>query len=179
MARFLYSVTMSLDGFIAGPDGDMSWLAPHLGPNPEAEALVTRIGALLVGARTWGGDDPNRGTDKEGPFEGGYAGPQVVLTHHAPADPPAGTTFATDLATAVDLASAAAGDRYVNVLGADVARQLLDIGALDEVLTYVAPVLLGGGTRLFSSPGGREIRLERTHVTELPHATGLWFRVVR
>lgn len=179
MARFLYSVTMSLDGFIAGPRGDMSWLAPHLGPNPETEGLVERIGALLVGARTWGGDDPNRGTDKEGAFEGAWSGPQVVLTHTPPADPVPATTFATDLTTAVELAAAAAGDRYVNVLGADVARQLVEVGALDEVLTYIAPVLLGDGTRLFEHPGGVDVRLERTRVTELPHVTGLWFRVVR
>jgi dihydrofolate reductase len=179
MARFLYSVTMSLDGFIAGPGGDMSWLTPHLGPNPEAGALVGQIGALLVGARTWGGDDPNRGTEKEGAFEGAWSGPQVVLTHRPPAEPAPDTTVATDLGTAVSLAAAAAGDRYVNVLGADVARQLIAIGVLDEVLTYVAPVLLGDGTRLFDSPGGADVQLERLRVTELPHATGLWFRVVR
>ena len=67
----------------------------------------------------------------------------------------------------------------MNVLGADVARQLLDIGGLDEVLTYVPPVLLGDGARLFSWPGGREIRLEHIHITDRAHATGLWFRVVR
>ena len=65
MGKVLYSATMSLDGYIAGPDGDMSWLTPYLGPNPEIDELQQRIGALLIGARTFGGDDPNRGTDKE------------------------------------------------------------------------------------------------------------------
>ena len=64
MAKVLYSATMSLDGYIAGPGGDMSWLAPHLGPNRTADGLVPQIGALLVGARTWGGDDPNRGPSR-------------------------------------------------------------------------------------------------------------------
>ena len=62
---------MSLDGFIAGPGGDMQWLANHLAePNPEAAALMKNIGALLVGAKTNNGDDPNEGTDKEGAFGG-------------------------------------------------------------------------------------------------------------
>lgn len=67
MAKLLYSFTMSLDGYIAGPDGDMSWLGEYLAtPNPVAEKLVSDIGCLLVGANTNRGDDPNRGTDKEG-----------------------------------------------------------------------------------------------------------------
>ena len=57
MAGFLYSATMSLDGFIAGPGGDMSWLTLHFRPNVVHE-LIPRIGALLVGGRTYGGDDP-------------------------------------------------------------------------------------------------------------------------
>src|SRR6478736_2012758 len=57
MAGFLYSAAMSLDGFIAGPGGDMSWITPHFRPNVVHE-LIPRIGALLVGGRTYGGDDP-------------------------------------------------------------------------------------------------------------------------
>ena len=67
----------------------------------------------------------------------------------------------------------------MNVLGADIARQCLELGQLDEVLTIIAPVLLGDGTRLFSHSGGRNVRLERIRVTEVPHATNLWMRVVR
>ena len=75
MARLLYSATMSLDGYIAGPGGDMSWLAEHLGgENPTADRLLASVGALLVGNTTFGGDDPNRGTDREGAFGGAYHG---------------------------------------------------------------------------------------------------------
>jgi dihydrofolate reductase len=180
MARFLYSVTMSLDGFIAGPGGDMSWLTEHLGPNPLVDDLIDRVGALLVGNRTFRGDDPHRGTEKEGEaFGGGWSGPQVVLTHHVPANPVPGVTFVGDLDTAVAAAGEAAGERYVNILGADVARQCLEAGVLDEVLTIVAPVLLGDGTRLFDHPGGTNVRLERIGLTHVQHATNLWFRVVR
>jgi riboflavin biosynthesis pyrimidine reductase len=58
MAKFLYSAAASLDGFIAGPDGDMSWLADYVGPNPVGDQLITETGAILVGHRTFGGDDP-------------------------------------------------------------------------------------------------------------------------
>jgi dihydrofolate reductase len=178
MARMLYSATMSLDGFIAGPGGDMSWLTAYLGPNPAAEEVVSRIGALLIGNRTFGGDDPNRGTDKEGPFGGAWSGPQFVLSHSAPSTPPPDTTFLADLDTAVAAAKAAAGEKYVNILGADVARQCLQAGVLDEMLVFIAPVLLGDGVRLLDWPGGTNVRLERLSVDQAPLATGLWFRVL-
>jgi dihydrofolate reductase len=170
----IYSATTSLDGFMAGPGGDMSWLAEHLGgENEAAERVLARTGALLIGRTTFDGDDPNAGTDAEGAFGGEYDGPAVVLTHRPPADPPPGVEFATDLATAVDRATALAGDRDVNVLGADVAMQCLAAGLLDEILVFVAPVLLGGGTRMFPDrPGGR-VRLE-----PLPGETAQWYRVV-
>jgi dihydrofolate reductase len=178
MGKLLYSATMSLDGFIAGPGGDMSWLTRHLGPNPEIDELIGRIGALLVGRRTFGGDDPHRGTDKEGKaFGGGWEGPQFVLTHRAPDTAIPDVTFVGDLDTAVKAAKAAAGGKYVNILGADVARQCLEAGVLDEILMIVAPVMLGDGVRMFDRRGGGPVDLEQIRVTRLPHATNLWFRV--
>jgi dihydrofolate reductase len=178
MARLLYSATMSLDGFIAGPGGDMSWLTSYLGPNPTAEELVGRIGALLIGRRTFGGDDPNRGTDQEGPFGGAWSGPQFVLTHEVGQTAPPGITFVDDLDAAVARAKAAAGEKYVNILGANVAQQCLQAGLLDEILVFVAPVLLGDGVRLFDQPGGAHVKLERLEVSQAPLAAGLWFRVL-
>lgn len=129
----IYSATASLDGFIAGPDGDMSWLSEHLGgENEAADRLLARLGA------------------------------------------PAGVEFATDLVTAVERAKVLAGDRDVNVLGADVAAQCLEAGLLDEVLMFFVPVLLGDGTPIFRYPGGQHVRLER-----LPGETEHWYRVVR
>jgi dihydrofolate reductase len=179
MARMLYAVTMSVDGFIAGAGGDMSWMTEYLGPDPLVDELIGRIGALLVGRRTFGGDDPHRGTDKAGkPFGGGWDGPQIVLTHDVPADPVPGIAFVPGIEEAIAAARAAAGDKYVNILGASTARQCLEAGALDEVLVLVAPVLLGDGVRLFDHPGGTKIRLERLSVSEAPLATGLWYRVL-
>lgn len=182
MAKLLYSVTMSLDGFIAGPGGDMSWMTEYLGPNPLVDALIPRIGSLLVGRTTFGGDDPYKGVEeREGkPFGGGWEGEQFVLTHRAPERAVPGITFVEDLHEAIAAARASAGSReYVNVLGASVARQALEAGELDEVLTLIAPVLLGDGVRLFDHPGGANVALERLSVTELPQAACLWFSVVR
>ncbi|MGH2443909.1 MAG: dihydrofolate reductase family protein [Chloroflexota bacterium] len=180
MARLLYSAAMSLDGFIAGAGGDMSWLATFFGPNPTVDELPGMIGSLLVGNRTFRGDDPYRGTEAEGkPFGGAWSGPQFVLTHHPPEAEVEGTTFVGDLESGVAAAKAAAGDRYVNVLGAEVARQCLEQSLLDEILVCIAPVLLGDGVRLFDWPGGTNVRLERIDLTETPRVTNLWMRVVR
>lgn len=179
MSKLLYSATMSLDGFIAGVGGEMSWLTEYLGPNAVADDLVARIGSLLIGRRTFGGDDPNAGTENEGAFGGAWSGPQVVLTHDPPAESAADVTFHTELNAAVAAAKTAAGGRYVNVLGADVARQCVEADVLDEVLVFIAPVLLGDGVRLFERPGGMNVRLERLSSGEAPQATHLWFRVSR
>ncbi|MEV0846131.1 dihydrofolate reductase family protein [Streptomyces sp. NPDC049954] len=178
--RTLYSASMSLDGFITGPGGDMSWLADHLAPNPWLDAFVPRIGALLVGSRTFGGDDPYRGTEAEGEaFGGAWSGPQFVLTHRAPARPVPGVTFVGDLRDGLAQAKEAAGEGYVNVLGAATARQCLEAGLLDEILVCVVPVLLGDGVRLFERPDGERVRLERLALSGTPEATNLWLRVVR
>jgi dihydrofolate reductase len=178
MANFMYSAAMSLDGFIAGPDGDMSWMAGHLGPNPVVEELITQTGALLVGNRTFGGGDPYKGEDGEGEaFGGGWDGPQFVLTHRPPSTPMAGVTFVTDIRTAIAQSSAAAADKYVNVLGAGVAAQCLAAGALDEVVVTVVPVLLGDGTRLFDHPGGQLVRLVQLSVSHTANMANLRYRI--
>ena len=180
MGTLLYSATMSLDGFIAGPDGDMTWMAPFLAPDPAIDALSAQTGALLVGRRTFGGGDPYEGTEGEGEaFGGGWSGPQFVLTHDPPREAPPDVTFVSDLRAGVDAALAAAGDKLVNVLGADVARQCLEAGLLDEVFVGIAPVLLGDGVRLFDHPGGTTVRLERIDAALSAPATNLRFRVVR
>jgi dihydrofolate reductase len=177
MAKVLYSATMSLDGFIAGPGGDMSWLTEFQAADPIVDEVVSQIGAILVGRRTFDGDDPNRGTDKEGAFGGAWDGPQIVLTHRLPVTAAPGCTFVDDLGGAVALAREAAGAGYVNILGADVARQCLEAGLVDEVLVFVAPVLLGDGTRLFTHRGGATVRLDPIRTGTAATITWLWLRV--
>lgn len=179
MARFVYSVTMSVDGFVAGVDGDMSWMVPYLGPDPAMDAFVAEVGAVLVGGGTLRGRDPYEGTDGEGEvFGGGWEGPQIAVTSRPPDEPWPGVTVTPDLDEGIRLAAEAAGDRVVNVLGATVAHGLLDRGVLDEVLVSIAPVLLGDGTRLFHQPGGAHVRLEPIAHAHLPTATFLRYRVV-
>ncbi|WP_410785456.1 dihydrofolate reductase family protein [Kribbella sp. C-35] len=179
MAKVLYSVTLSVDGFITGPDGDMQWMRPYLGPNPEVDDLLPRIGSLLIGRRSHDGDDPHKGEPGEGEaFGGGWSGPAYVVTHRPPSDPEAGVTYVDDFTKALAQAKEAAGENYVNVIGANIAKQCIEAGELDEVLLFYAPVMLGDGTRLFAQPGGRTVRLERLTVTETPLATSLWFKVV-
>ena len=185
MATTIFSATASLDGFIAGPGGDMSWLTRFFdvpadgqpastAADDAAARLMRGTGALLVGNRSFRGDDPNKGTDREGAFGGEYDGPAVVLTHNPPADPVDGVTVVSDLHEAVDLAARTAGDGYVTVIGADVARQMIDHGLLDEVLVFFVPVFLGAGVRLFDRPEGGEVRL-----TPIPGETEYWCRVER
>jgi dihydrofolate reductase len=180
MAKILYSASMSVDGFIAGPRGDMSWLADYLEHNPIVDNLINDTGAILVGNRTFGGDDPYRGTPQEGEvFGGGWSGPQFVLTHSPPDNAIPGVTFVNNLTDALAQAHDAAGDKYVNVLGASVPAQCLAAGALDEILVYVVPVLLGDGVRLFDFPGGNTVKLQRISETPAAQGINLWLRVVR
>ncbi len=179
MGKLVYSTSMSLDGFIAGAGGDASWMTEYLSPDPVINEVTTQVGALLVGNRTFRGDDPHRGAPEEGkPFSGGWEGPQFVVTHHPPDGPVPGVTFVRDLGSGVAAAQAAAGDKDVHVLGASIARQCIEAGVLDEVLVFIAPVLLGDGTRLFEHPGGDKVRLERLRVAEGKRMTGLRMRVI-
>jgi dihydrofolate reductase len=103
-----------------------------------------------------------------------------VLTHDAPETAAAGFTFISgDIEKAVAAAKAAAGDKYVVILGATTAQECLDAGLLDELLVHIAPVLLGDGVRLFDRPGGTNIKLERVGLTHSPRVTNLWLRVVK
>jgi hypothetical protein len=83
-----------------------------MGKTLYVDEAIGRIGALLVGNRTFRGDDPHKGTPAEGKaFGGGWSGPQFVLTHRLPETPVPDTIFVGDLDTGVAAAKAAAGDK--------------------------------------------------------------------
>lgn len=176
MAKVLWHITMSLDGFIAAPNDDMAWIADYVGPNPAVTEVMGRIGALLIGARTY------RIARTEGgkPYGGAWSGPQFVLTHAAPDTATAGFTFVDGVEKAVAAArSAAAPGKDVVVLGAHAARECLDAGLLDEVLVHSVPLLLGDGVRMFERPGGPGVRLDPVSVTQAGAVTNLLARVRR
>ncbi|WIY01824.1 dihydrofolate reductase family protein [Amycolatopsis mongoliensis] len=172
MAKVLYHITMSLDGFVAGPADDMTWLSGlPAGPNPVVERVIGGIGAVLMGHNTYA-----PATTAEGKVYGGrWEGPIFVVTRDAAPSP--GFTLVDDLGTAVTAASSAAGDGYVAVLGATTARRCLEAGLLDEVLVHVAPILLGDGVRLFDRPGGTRVRLEPLELSSAGPIANCWYRV--
>jgi dihydrofolate reductase len=106
-----------------------------------------------------------------------FSGPMFLLTHR-PLDPPNPevTILSGDIKEAVATALDAAGDKNLEILGADVASQCLQRGLVDEILVYVLPVLLGDGIR-FSSPSVSRTSLEPISSTRSGDATILRFGV--
>ena len=162
MGKVLWHTMMSLDGFIAGANDDMSWVFTVEGGSGEtADEVVRSTGALLVGRRTQDVEDRLQ----PGFYGGAFRGPFFVLRHDPPAEPPvvkgvSGRFLDVGIDEAVRIAKQAAGEDDVVVLGANVAQQCLEAGLLDEIIVHVAPVLVGDGVRLFERVGGRPVRLE-------------------
>jgi dihydrofolate reductase len=153
--KVMLHFSMSLDGFIAGPDDDFEWLAGVTGRDGVIDEYVATTGAVLGGRDGWDRDPTAR------PYTEDWNGPIFVLTHH-PEDavPGEGVTFLNcDVAEAVRIGLEAAGGKNLEVMSADIGRQLLELGLIDEINLHIAPVLLGDGIRFFDNPGGRPIRL--------------------
>jgi dihydrofolate reductase len=176
MATIRLDMTISLDGYVTGPDDGpdepmgvggfrlFNWLDRREDPGPSGEAyaetLATR--ALVSGRRTyehaghWGGDHHD-------------GVPILVLTHEVPDGPPPGTVrFVTDVVECAALARDAVGDGVATVLGAGAAQSLLGVGELDELELHVVPVLLGSGRRLFDHLSGEHIELELVRQVRTP-----------
>ena len=171
---------MSLDGFIAGPDDSMDWgggraLADFVAPEDLAE-VAAATGAMLVGRRTWEVGARMQAEEPDS-IDYPFSGPMFLLTHR-PLEPPDAevTILSGDIRDAVATAHDAAGDKNLEILGADVAGQCLQAGLVDEILVYVLPVLLGDGIH-FSSPGLARTDLEPLSSARSGDATILRFRV--
>jgi dihydrofolate reductase len=178
MAVVVWHITMSLDGFIAGPDDAMEWVFDYFSEesNETAGEVIETTGAILMGRHTYEVEDRYR----QGIYGGAWTGPYFVLTHDPPAVVPewmAGTFINEDIEAAVARARAAAGGKNVGILGASLARQCLERRLLDEIVIHLAPVLLGDGVCLFAAPGGQLVRLEPISVTRTGLLTDLRFRV--
>ena len=167
--------SMSLDGFIAGPEHAMDWVFDFVAPD-EFPEIAAATGAMLVGRRTY---EVGNKMAAENPSDVGYpfSGPVFVLTHEPPDPPDPAVTFLTgDIEAAVATALDAADGKNLEILGADVATQCLQRGLVDEILVYVLPVLLGDGIR-FASPGLARIDLEPLGSTRSGAVTILRFLV--
>ncbi len=183
MAKLIFGMTMSLDGYVEGPDGTTDGLYPDLAelrPTAYMNEMIAETGAVLMGRRSFDmADDPDWYV---GNYE--FQCPIVVVTHEPPATMPKQDdrltfTFVTDgVASAVARAKQAAGDRAVTSIGGvDLGRQLLALGLVDELRVDVMPVLLGGGKRLFDDVA--PARLTKLAVGEVGPRTTLRFRVAR
>ena len=190
--------SMSLDGFIAGPNDDenrlFAWMSlgdtdPELSSgdtefnlrmsSEDAEQfkeMMGQTGAIVSGRRmfdvagAWGGKHP-------------MGVPVVVVTHTIPREwayEGSPFTFVTDgVESAIEKARKIAGDKNIGVGGADITRQCLKLGLLDEIGIDLVPVLLGQGVRLFEYLGIEPIELELTGARQAPGVTHLSFRVVK
>jgi dihydrofolate reductase len=203
MGKVVFNMTMSLDGYVAGPNdgpdnglgdggealftwyfsGDVEvpisngYMVLKVSPQsaPILKDAFARYGAGVWGRRTfdiahaWGGHPP--GT------------PCFIVTHHPPPEwVYAGSpfTFVTDgVESAIRLARQAAGEKDVVVCTASILQQCLRAGLMDEINVDVAPLLLGGGVRLFDNFGAAPVEMKITRVVEAPHVTHLQYTVVK
>ena len=199
MAKITASITTSVDGYIAGPNdgpgnglGDggpalHSWVfggpwdydeEPKGEPTGEDKAFQDEarknLGAVIAGRWTYEAADH---WDDKNPW-GGL--PFYVVTHR-PEEQPAGDDFrfVGSLEEAILMAREAAGDRVVSIMGgAKVIREALAAGQVEELTIIVAPIVLGGGKRLFDGFDKR-IELEHRGVRQSPYATFIDYRVKR
>jgi dihydrofolate reductase len=175
--KVIWSATMSLDGFIAGPNDEMDWVFQYTDPNPLVEEVIRSTGAVLAGKRSYDVGRRAQRPELREVFGGGWSGPQFVLTHHAPEADPANIFLSGDIREAVSTALEAAKGKNVNLIGADVGRQCIEAELVDEIIVLLAPILLGDGVRFFSQPGTAPIDLETISVTQSGRITNLHYRV--
>jgi dihydrofolate reductase len=191
MASTVLYMSMSLDGFIAGPnespdnplgDGGNRLHEWAMGPDAEESGADREVfeemmstGAVLAGRGTF---EPAGGWN--GDHHDGV--PIFILSRHEPGPEfgrfPA-VTYLTDLESAVGQAKQAAGDKNVLVHGASIAQWTLAAGLLDELQIHLVPVLFGEGRRLFEHLGTEQQELEPIRVVQGRDATHLRYRVRR
>ncbi|HEV2528964.1 MAG TPA: dihydrofolate reductase family protein [Thermomicrobiales bacterium] len=171
--KVLLHFTMSLDGFVAGPDHDMGWMTGFTGRPGIVDEYVTTTGAVLGGRAGWD-QHPVPGAI----YGGAWSGPLFILTHHPEdATPVDGVTFLDcDLREAVRIGLAAAAGGNLEVFSPTIGRQLLALGLVDEIDLHIAPVLLGDGTPLYDVPGAAPLLLDRLDAEEPRRTIDLRFR---
>lgn len=175
--KVIWSATMSLDGFIAGPDDEMEWVFQYTDPNPVAEELIRSTGAVLAGKHSYDVGRKAQRPEMREVFGGGWSGAQFVLTHRTLEADPANIFLSGDIRKAVATALEAAKGKNVNLIGADVGRQCIEAGLVDEIIVLLAPILLGDGVRFFSQLATAPIDLETISVTQSGRITNLHYRV--
>jgi dihydrofolate reductase len=197
-ATVLY-MSMSLDGFIAGPNegpgnglgdgGDRLHEWCLTGPAPERSGVPGSPagvnGEVFEEMMSTGAVVCGRGTIEPADFWGGDhhdGAPIFVLSRHQPSPEAAQwpqVTYVSDVTTAMARAKEAAGEKNVLVHGAGTAQLALAAGVLDELQIHLIPVLLGEGRPLFEHLGAEHTELELSGIVAGPGATHLRYRVRR
>jgi dihydrofolate reductase len=163
MSKVIADITMSLDGYVTGPSGDVdelhAWVTDQDPVDIEIlERATAETGAVVMGRRLFDIVDGPNGWTKDMGYGAQQAGtpPFFVVTHSAPQhvrlqrELGMRFTFVDDLTTAVDQARTAATDGHVVIMGGgDIIGQTIEQGLVDELHLHLAPILLGGGTPLF------------------------------
>jgi dihydrofolate reductase len=198
MSKVIAAITTSVDGYVAGPNdspgkglgergerlhnwvfgGPWSYDAEPTGEmQPEDKAWMDEamgnLGAVVAGrwtyeaAEHWGGTNP-------------WGIPFFIVTHRPEEHPPGDHfRFVDGVPEAIEQAKAAAGSKDVHVMGgADVIRQALAAGLVDELTIIIAPLVLGGGKRLFEG-FDHDIELEHLGMRQSKYATFVDYRVLR
>jgi dihydrofolate reductase len=190
MALVICDMSTSLDGYVTGPndsrenpfgDGAQTlhdWMFDAATDQDRAllQELLDGCGAIVMGRTSFEKNEGDGGWGDGGPLGDT---PCFVVTHNRPTRSyPSVYTFVTDgVASAIEQAKRAAGDKVVGLHGATVMQQALPLGLVDEIRVHVVPILLGGGTPLFGRLDS-SITLERTNARVTPAATHMAFRVV-
>lgn len=188
MSKVVLDMTVSLDGFIAGPNDELERLHAwgFVEDKPASDAAIieeyfSSIGAVIMG----------RGTFEDGVKKQGWSDwvdnppydvPIFVLSHDVPEKLARGKTaftFITDgIESALAEARAAAGNKDVTVMGgAKTAQQYIKAGLLDEIQIHLVPLLLDEGKRLFENIG--HIELEQTRLIVSPAVTHIQYRIIK
>src|SRR5580658_2462445 len=154
-AKVLWHFTMSLDGFVAGPEHDMDWLTGFAVRPGLIEEYTRTTGAVLAG---------RDGFDS-------------AIGDARPAD--GITILSCPVEEAVQIALDTAGGKNVEVFSPTIGRQLLERGLIDEIDLHIAPVLLGAGIRLYDNPADdRIVRLHRVCDGDPASAVNVRYRPV-
>jgi dihydrofolate reductase len=194
MAKIYTHMTMSLDGYIADPkDGTgelFGWYGAGEITVPSADErlsfqvdansaemlreVLAGAGALVCGRRLF---DLTNGWNDNHPI----GAPVVVVTHNAPEDAAKWprTIFVDGVAEGIARAREVAGDKHVSIASANIARQALDLGLVDEVYISLVPVLLGRGIPYFAHLTGAPHHFDDPAVIQGKGATHLRYRVRR
>lgn len=191
MGKVIFDISMSLDGFItaanARPEAGLGdggerlhdWGFDSADPrNRQVMAWYETVGANIFGRTGYDNSILNWGAD--GP-SGAARIPTVIVSHSVPQDIPDGSvySFVDNIEGALKTAKKLAGDKAIYIAGANIARQFIQRGLVDELSIHLVPVLFGSGTRLFEHLNSKHISLETIEVIQTKEAIHLRFRVVK